>query len=60
MTSIFDRFNNNLLQNCKKQALIFGLASKNKNLLLNLIKAFVNSITNELMLNLNFVFSLIN
>jgi hypothetical protein len=33
---------------------------KNKNLLLNLIKAFINSITNELMLNLDFVCSLIN
>lgn len=33
---------------------------KNKNLLLILIKAFINSITNELMLNLDFVFTLIN
>jgi len=33
---------------------------KNKNLLLNLIKAFTSSITNELMLNLDFVFTLIN
>jgi hypothetical protein len=33
---------------------------KNKNLLLNLIKAFISSITNELMLNLDFVFTLIN
>lgn len=56
MASIFDFFNNNLLQNSHKFS-SRSLKIRTEGLF---IKAFIVSIANKLMLNLDFVFSLIN
>ncbi|MET3610104.1 hypothetical protein ABIC74_003979 [Mucilaginibacter rubeus] len=56
MACIFDLFNNNLLQNSYKLSLR-SLKIKIEDLC---IKAFIVSIADKLMLNLDFVFSLIN